>query len=307
MIDQSFLLCCMDDQPHLGQDHILDEMFDQDYFEDAEEEELQWVDMPPDLEPVSDSEDESPDLEDEWEPHVSSPSHLEPSFHPIDSETPASHSTTFRSTRRASEDPLWNTPTIIPFPLASAGRKIRVGGEYPYLQMWKKVKGHQNNLYNPFISRLDWEVARWAKLRGPSASAFDEFLKIPGVSSSYVSLIFDVTEIQYRLLIALACPSKTSKSSMISLTMVFPKVHVHSFNVSKSSLEMKRWMSTFVMSWNVSAHSMGTLSLLPILSSSQSSILWMRIRLSVFFMTCTQAIGGGVLRYSSSIISGNYD
>lgn len=43
--------------------------------------------------------------------------------------------------------------------------------------------GGQNNLWAPFNSRLEWEVARWAKLRGPGATAFTEFLDIEGVST----------------------------------------------------------------------------------------------------------------------------
>jgi len=38
------------------------------------------------------------------------------------------------------------------------------------------------NPYAPFHSRTDWEVARWAKLRGPTSTAFTELLEIPDVS-----------------------------------------------------------------------------------------------------------------------------
>ena len=37
------------------------------------------------------------------------------------------------------------------------------------------------DVWQPFVSRRDWEVARWAKLRGPGAAAFNEFLHIEGV------------------------------------------------------------------------------------------------------------------------------
>ena len=33
----------------------------------------------------------------------------------------------------------------------------------------------------PFSTRMDWEVARWAKLRGPSSTALSELLGINGV------------------------------------------------------------------------------------------------------------------------------
>ncbi|KAJ4471753.1 hypothetical protein C8J55DRAFT_375236, partial [Lentinula edodes] len=37
------------------------------------------------------------------------------------------------------------------------------------------------NPWAPFQSRIDWEVARWAKMRGPSSTAFSELLEIDGV------------------------------------------------------------------------------------------------------------------------------
>lgn len=38
------------------------------------------------------------------------------------------------------------------------------------------------NPYAPFLSKLDWEVARWAKLRGPGSTALSELTGIEGVS-----------------------------------------------------------------------------------------------------------------------------
>lgn len=40
----------------------------------------------------------------------------------------------------------------------------------------------------PFLTRMDWEVARWSKLRGPSSTALSELLKIDGVRRSFVPL-----------------------------------------------------------------------------------------------------------------------
>ena len=37
------------------------------------------------------------------------------------------------------------------------------------------------NIYAPFLSRIDWDVAKWAKLRGPSSTALTELFKIPQV------------------------------------------------------------------------------------------------------------------------------
>ncbi|KAG1771513.1 hypothetical protein EDD22DRAFT_947948 [Suillus occidentalis] len=38
------------------------------------------------------------------------------------------------------------------------------------------------NPYSPFSSQMDWEIAQWAKLRGPSSTAFSDLLSIDGVS-----------------------------------------------------------------------------------------------------------------------------
>ena len=38
------------------------------------------------------------------------------------------------------------------------------------------------NPYAPFLSKLDWEVARWAKLRGPGSTAVTKLTGIEGVS-----------------------------------------------------------------------------------------------------------------------------
>jgi hypothetical protein len=37
------------------------------------------------------------------------------------------------------------------------------------------------NIWAPFASRLDWDIARWAKVRGPGSTAFSELLCIEGV------------------------------------------------------------------------------------------------------------------------------
>ncbi|KAM6496730.1 hypothetical protein JOM56_007203 [Amanita muscaria] len=41
--------------------------------------------------------------------------------------------------------------------------------------------GLSNDAFAPFKSQLDWEVAKWAKLRGPSSTALTEFLAIEGL------------------------------------------------------------------------------------------------------------------------------
>lgn len=56
-------------------------------------------------------------------------------------------------------------------PLGSRGNE-----EYAHLMQ------DPNNIYAPFSTKLEWEIARWAKLRGPSSTAFTELMSIEGVS-----------------------------------------------------------------------------------------------------------------------------
>lgn len=44
-----------------------------------------------------------------------------------------------------------------------------------------KFADGEANCWAPFTSQLDWEMARWAKLRGPGSTALSELLKLDGV------------------------------------------------------------------------------------------------------------------------------
>lgn len=45
------------------------------------------------------------------------------------------------------------------------------------------------NIYTPLASKLDWDIARWAKLRGPGSTSVSELLSIDGVSQISGSLL----------------------------------------------------------------------------------------------------------------------
>lgn len=51
------------------------------------------------------------------------------------------------------------------------------------------VDKSQTNPWAPFASQVDWEVARWAKLRGSGSTAFSDLLAIEGVCSCILSCI----------------------------------------------------------------------------------------------------------------------
>ena len=70
---------------------------------------------------------------------------------------------------------------------AGAGEAL---GTHPSLagyQQYANSLGTEENgptEWAPFSTRQEWEVARWAKLRGPSSTALSELLAIDGVSRS---------------------------------------------------------------------------------------------------------------------------
>jgi len=55
-----------------------------------------------------------------------------------------------------------------------------------------------HSIWAPFHSQCDWEIARWAKTRGPTSSAVNELLAIPEVHISDI-LLFQSTYTLYKL------------------------------------------------------------------------------------------------------------
>ena len=66
------------------------------------------------------------------------------------------------------------------FPGRRAGEVLSEG--IPTMKEYENnLGGPTSNPYSPFNSEIDWEVAKWARLRGPSATSFTELLQINGV------------------------------------------------------------------------------------------------------------------------------
>ncbi|KAI0037965.1 hypothetical protein FA95DRAFT_1459796, partial [Auriscalpium vulgare] len=81
------------------------------------------------------------------------------------------------------EDVLWEDPKVFPFG-EQAGAILEDGAAATY-DRYRDLVGDPegvDNPYAPFRSKLEWEIARWAKLRGPTSTAFTELLKIEGVA-----------------------------------------------------------------------------------------------------------------------------
>lgn len=84
-----------------------------------------------------------------------------------------------RLQRDGAEQQLQYTPHKVMFP-SPAGDPIGTSGSQN--NAYASGIPTANNPYAPFVSRIDWEVARWAKLRGPGSTALTELLQIPEAS-----------------------------------------------------------------------------------------------------------------------------
>ena len=74
----------------------------------------------------------------------------------------------------------------------------------------KSVHANPTNPYAPFVSKMDWEIGKWAKLRGPSSTSFTELMAIDGVRTRFFSIsahYSDISAAAFRCPKLLAYPS----------------------------------------------------------------------------------------------------
>jgi hypothetical protein len=65
----------------------------------------------------------------------------------------------------------------------NAGKPIHTNNNGGYSNYVERLEtGNQKYIWAPFTSRMEWEVAQWAKLHGPGSTLCSEFLEIEGVS-----------------------------------------------------------------------------------------------------------------------------
>jgi hypothetical protein len=72
-----------------------------------------------------------------------------------------------------------DTPLVIDrFPHGNPGAPIPGARQGSYQ---RSQEAFGASVWAPFRSQCDWEVARWAKMRGPTSSAMQDLLAIPEV------------------------------------------------------------------------------------------------------------------------------
>ncbi len=86
------------------------------------------------------------------------------------------------------EQPLKNNPFVVKFPgIAGFSHTVNNNADMGAATAADTHESHAvpapgtNNPFAPFSSRMEWEIARWAKLRGPGSTAFSELMSIEGV------------------------------------------------------------------------------------------------------------------------------
>ena len=150
----------------------------------------------------------------------------------------------------------------------------------------------------PFSTCMEWELARWAKLRGPSLTAFLELLKIDGVCRSFISSLAVVlnTISSHSLPTHLACHSRVLMNSTISSTKSFQMAFQNLFG-TRLRLQVKLMSFIIVTSSSVYVSYMATPKLQSFLLMHQRNISLVEIRRLVSILRCIVGNGGGPAKY----------
>ena len=80
------------------------------------------------------------------------------------------------------EEPLKNDPFVVKFPgMAGCPCAVNDEEEMDATTTNGDASDLEANPFAPFLSKMEWEIARWAKVRGPGSTAFSELISIDGV------------------------------------------------------------------------------------------------------------------------------
>ncbi|KAG1748112.1 hypothetical protein EDB19DRAFT_1630396 [Suillus lakei] len=159
--------------------------FTGDYFGYYDEQDLEWPDDDHDELPLeSDGEDEEyhdTALEHGWE-RPADPVQQDidggDDFENLDNSDALSQP--HPAERQEAEAPLGHQPIVEKFPRRHAGAPVHHSRTTAF-ESYKNILQGAENVWAPFESRIDYEVAKWAKLRGSGSTAFSELLAIDGL------------------------------------------------------------------------------------------------------------------------------
>jgi hypothetical protein len=98
---------------------------------------------------------------------------------------PAPHLQNEPNTTMSGSPPSNINVEIVGFPSQLAGAPITDSThQQAHYEAYHTMMGDADNTYAPFCSKMDWEIAWWAKIHGPSSTAVSELLAINGVCLS---------------------------------------------------------------------------------------------------------------------------
>ncbi|KAF7308147.1 hypothetical protein HMN09_00662400 [Mycena chlorophos] len=142
---------------------------------------------PPPLSDIEDNDDDS-DIESiaGWEPppSVGDGGHAPPAdIGDGDDDPPANADDQGSLPHRTAEDRFVRKPTVVKFG-GKAGAPLDSAASSGYAQYREQLDLVDENPWAPFQSQLEWELARWAKLRSSTSTAFTELLQIHGLADA---------------------------------------------------------------------------------------------------------------------------
>lgn len=179
----------------------VDDYADDDFGQDDVQNGVQTLEIASDGDESDDEWAAAMELQDSWERPVSPSNGDEPN----QEETPLEDEPGDSDEPHAAEQ-AFNSDPYFPHPMSSEDRReaeLRAGTRDPIIHRYSDIypdskpgrvdsrntaagvsadaKSAAGNPYAPFTSKIDWEIARWAKLRGLGSTAFSELLAIDGV------------------------------------------------------------------------------------------------------------------------------
>jgi hypothetical protein len=83
------------------------------------------------------------------------------------------------------EDSIWVKPIIDIYPGQDVGKAYSKDIYLAYYDYENQLHGQLDNLYAPFLSKMDWEFARWSKLQGPGSTSASELMAIDSVCLNF--------------------------------------------------------------------------------------------------------------------------
>lgn len=109
-------------------------------------------------------------------------------------EAPSLNDSHGNPTRNRLETALQRPTVVVSFPSLQAGkpvhRDVDASGYKGYqAQLEEDSETSEINPYAPFQSKIDWEVAQWAKLRGVGSTAASELLELETVRRLFAVII----------------------------------------------------------------------------------------------------------------------